>query len=202
MKIEKALWAIGIMMMAAALPVVAVPTDVGQTASFEFGMGTQGIMSYEELGIRIPVASNGLSVALSARLLSSLTWATFINLETGGSVSFHPDVVAGVVSFGGSSPLVHGALRAHGAVGLLLGYSFTPWDSAIYGVPNLIGPNFTFALTGTFGLELFTAPRVSVCIDAGGGWKSIVGDEANPYVIASSWLGSGFGIRMGMRFYL
>jgi hypothetical protein len=202
MKIEKALWAIVITAAIAALPAAAFPVDVGKAVSLELGMGTQGIMSYEEVGIRIPAGSNGFSIALSARFMSSLTWASFTNLSTGSSVSFHPDVAAGVVSFGGASPLLYGILRAHGAVEILLGYSFTPWDSAIYGVPNLIGPNITFALMGTFGLELFTAPRVSVCLDAGGGWKSIVGDKSNPFVIAGSWLGSGFGIRMGMRFYL
>jgi len=202
MKIEKALWAIVITAAIAALPAAAFPVDVGKAVSLELGMGTQGIMSYEEAGIRIPVGSSGFSIALSARFLSSLTWATFTNLSSGSTVSFHPDVAAGVVSFGGASPLLYGVLRAHGAADLLLGYSFTPWDSAIYGVPNLIGPNITFALMGTFGLEFFTAPKVSVCLDAGGGWKSIVGDKTNPYVIAGSWLGSGFGIRMGMRLYL
>ena len=201
MKIIRILWAVGSMIVIAAFPAAAFPEDTGRTIAFEFGMGTQGIMSYEEVGIRIPVGNEGLSAALSARLLSSLTWATFINLDTGSTVSFHPDIAAGVVSFGGASPILHGVLRAHGATVLLLGYSFTPWDSAIYGVPNLIGRNLTFAVMGTFGIELFTSPRVSICLDAGGGWKSIFGDESNPYVIASSWLGSGFGIRMGMRFY-
>ena len=41
-----------------------------------------------------------------------------------------------------------------------------------------------------------------VFLDAGGGFKSLIGDKQNPYVVASSWLGSGFGIKMGMRFYL
>jgi len=55
---------------------------------------------------------------------------------------------------------------------------------------------------GYFGIELFTTPRMSVHLDAGGGFKSVSGDNGNQYLIASSWLGSGFGIRMGMRFYL
>jgi hypothetical protein len=190
------------MMTAAALQAAASPAEVDRAVSLELGMGMQGIMSFEEAGIRIPMGSNGFSIALSARFLSSLTWATFTNLGTGSSVSFHPDAAAGVVSFGDASPLQYGILRAHGAAEILLGYSFTPWDSAICGLPNLVGPNITFALTGTFGLELFTAPKVSICLDAGGGWKSIVGDKANPYVIAGSCLGSGFDIRMGMRFYL
>jgi hypothetical protein len=190
------------MMAIIALPAAATPADMGRAVSLELGMGTQGIMSYEEAGIRIPMGSDGFSIALSGRFLSSLTWATFANLATGSTVSFHPDVAAGVMSFGGASPLLYGILRAHGAADLLLGYSFTPWDSAIYGVPNLIGPNITLGLMGTFGLELFTAPSMSVCLDAGGGLKSIVGDKTNPYVVAGSWLGSGFGIRMGMRFYL
>jgi hypothetical protein len=188
--------------MAASLSAAEYSADAGSSISFELGMGTQGIMSYEEVGIRVPVGSGGFTIALSGRFMSSLTWATFTNLDTGDSVSFHPDIVAGVISFGGASPLLHGMLRVHGATDILLGYSFTPWDSAIYGVPNLIGPNITYALLGTFGLEFFTAPRASLCLDAGGGFKSISGDKANPYVIAAGWLGSGFGIRLGMRFYL
>jgi hypothetical protein len=202
MKNHKALWTIGILMMAASLCAGADPADAGRSVSFELGMGTQGIMSYEEVGIRIPVGQGGFSMGLSGRFMSSLTWATFTNLSTGESVSFHPDIVAGVMSFGGTSPLLYGMLRVHGATSILLGYSFTPWDSAIYGVPNLIGPNVTYAVVGTFGLEVFTAPRVSICLDGGGGFKSISGDKSNPYVIAAGWLGSGFGIRLGMRFYL
>jgi hypothetical protein len=176
--------------------------EPGTSLAFEVGMGTQGILSYEEVGVRLPLMGGGFSMALKARFLSSMTWATFTDLRTSQTVSLHPDIVAGVLSFGGTSPLLHGFLRAHGAVEILLGYSFTPWDSAIYGVGNLVGDNLTFALVGSFGIELFTAERLSVCLDAGGGWKSLFGDKSNPYVIASSWLGSGFGIRMGMRFYL
>ncbi len=139
---------------------------------------------------------------MKARLLSSLTWATFINMQTGDSVSFHPDVIGGVVSFGGVSPMIHDMLRMYGQSDILLGYSFMPWDSAIYGVGNLIGDNLTFAIWGCFGLELFTAKSLSVFLDAGGGFKTVFGDKQNPYVVASSWLGSGFGIKMGMRFYL
>jgi hypothetical protein len=123
-------------------------------------------------------------------------------MRTSQSVSFHPDVIGGVLSFGGASPLLHGFLRAHGAAEILLGYSFTPWDSAVYGVANLIGNNLTFAVLGSYGIEVFTSDSMSVCLDAGGGWKSLFGDKSNPYAVASSWLGSGFGFRMSMRFYL
>jgi hypothetical protein len=110
-------------------------------------------------------------------------------------------VASGVLSFGGVSPLLYGAVRMYGGTDLLLGYSFMPYDSAIYEVPNLIGDNLTFAILGYFGFEFFTAPRLSMFIDAGGGYKSMFGDKSNPYVIASAWLGSGFAFRMGLRFY-
>lgn len=36
----------------------------------------------------------------------------------------------------------------------------------------------------------------------GGGFKSLlVEDRTNAYAVASSWLGSGFGIQMGSSFY-
>ena len=177
------------------------PANQGRTMAFEFSMGTQGILSFAEVGVRLPMIGQSFFIGLKARILSSLTWATFIDLQTGDSVSFHPDVVGGVVSFGGCSPMLFGVLRMYGQTDILLGYSFTPWDSAIYGVGNLIGDNVTFAFWGCFGFELFTGRTVSVFLDAGGGFKSLFGDESNPYVIAGSWLGSGFGIKMGMRFY-
>ena len=195
---------IAVMMVAVGMLVVPAPVraDPGASLALEVGMGTQGILSYEEVGVRLPLLGGGFSMALKARFLSSMTWATFTDSRTSQTVSLHPDIVGGVLSFGGTSPLLHGILRAHGAAEILLGYSFTPWDSAIYGVGNLIGDNFTFAVVGSFGIELFTTESLSVCLDAGGGWKSLFGEKSNPYVIASSWLGSGFGIRMGMRFYL
>jgi hypothetical protein len=175
--------------------------NAGRSLAFEFGLGTQGILSYEEVGVRLPLIGKASFVSLKARLASSLTWATFRNLETGTTVSFHPDVIVGVVSFGGVSPFVVGPVRMYGACDLLFGYSFTPWDSAIYDTGNLIGPNLTWGVLGYFGIELFTTPTMSVHLDAGGGLKSVSGDRSNQYLVASSWLGSGFGIRMGMRFY-
>lgn len=174
----------------------------GKSLGLEFSMGTQGILSFEEIGVRLPMIGDSSYIGLKARLLSSLTWATFTNMQTGDSVSFHPDVIGGVVSFGGVSPMIHGVLRMYGQSDILLGYSFMPWDSAIYGVGNLVGDNLTFAIWGCFGLELFTAKSLSVFLDAGGGFKTVFGDKQNLYVVASSWLGSGFGIKMGMRFYL
>ena len=176
--------------------------EKGNSLGLEFSIGTQGILSFQEIGVRLPMIGDSFFIDVKARLLSSLTWATFINLQTGDTVSFHPDVIGGVVSFGGVSPMIHDMLRMYGKSDILLGYSFMPWDSAIYGVGNLIGDNLTFAIWGCFGLELFTAKSLSVFLDAGGGFKTVFADKQNLYVVASSWLGSGFGIKMGMRFYL
>lgn len=174
----------------------------GETIGLQCGVGTQGILSFQEIGVRFPMLGGSFFIECKARLLSSLTWATFINMQTGKSVSFHPDVVGAVVSFGGVSPMLFGALRMYGESDLFLGYSFMPWDSVLYGVGNLIGDNLTYAVWGCFGFELFTAPSMSVFLDAGGGFKSLYADKTNPYAVASSWLGSGFGIKMGMRVYL
>jgi hypothetical protein len=190
-----------VMILSLTLQMAWADGSVRARAAFEVGIGTQGILSYEELGVRLPVGSKGLAVAAKARLLSSLTWATFINRSTGEAVSFHPDVVGGVLSFGGSSPLLSETFRVYGGTDALVGYSFTPWDSVIYGTGNLIGANLTVAVLGYFGIEVFTTPSLSVCLDAGGGLKSLIGDKSNPYAVASSWLGSGFGIRMSLRVY-
>jgi hypothetical protein len=174
---------------------------LGDTLGFEFGIGMQGAFSYMEAGVVLPKIAGSLFLSLKARAMSSFTWATFINQQTNESVSFHPVVVGGVLSFGGYSPVVRDFIRMRGSADILLGWSFTPYDSLIYKVGNLIGDNLTFAILGSFGMEIFTSDTLSVSIDAGGGYRSLFGDKKNPYVIASSWLGSGFGTRMGMRFY-
>lgn len=171
------------------------------TAALSFNIGIQGSLSFFEAGVVAPALSNGLTLGLKARVLSSLTWATFIH-RNGQSVSFHPVVVGGVLSCGGASPLFEDAYRMYGGMDVLVGYSFTPYDSLIYRTGNLIGRNLTFALWGYYGIELFTAEKVSYCLDSGGGFKSLRGDRDNLYAIASSWLGSGFGLKTGMRFYL
>jgi hypothetical protein len=174
---------------------------LGDTLGFEFGVGMQGAFSYMEAGVVFPKIAGSLFISLKARAMSSFTWATFINQQTHESVSFHPTVVGGVLSFGGYSPVFHDFIRMRGSTDILLGWSFTPYDSLIYKVGNLLGANLTFAILGSFGMEIFTSDALSVSIDAGGGFKSLFGDKKNPYVIASSWLGSGFGTRMGLRFY-
>jgi len=178
-----------------------VDPEAGRTLALEFGIGTQGILSYEEVGVRFPLIGKASFASVKVRLASSLTWATFTDLGTGQTVSLHTDVIAGVLSFGGVSPFVLGSVRMYGACDLPLGYTFTQWDILVYGTGNLVGPNLTYGVLGYFGIELFTTPKISVHLDAGGGFKSVSGDEGNQYLIASSWLGSGFGIRMGMRFY-
>jgi hypothetical protein len=174
----------------------------GNKFGFEFGMGIQGSLSFFQIGVLFPKINNRLFLDVKARICSSVTWATFIDMETNEAVSFHPVVAGGIISFGGCSPFIYDCIRMYGGMDLLLGYSFTPYDSVIYEVDNLIGDNLTFAILGYFGLELFTAPKMAFYLDGGGGYKSLFGDKENIYVIASSWLGSGFGFKMGMRFFL
>ena len=71
----------------------------------------------------------------------------------------------------------------------------------IHGTGNPVGRNLTYGVVGRFGIELFTTRRVSMHLDAGGGFKSVSGGKANQYPIASSWLGSDFGIRTGTSSY-
>lgn len=175
-------------------------TEPGIGTGFEFSMGTQGILSFMEVGLLRTGVRGNKFFGVRAKYMSSLTWATFAD-EDGQVVSCHPVVVGGVFTFGGTSPLLHGLFRARGGTDFLLGYSFTPYDNLVYKTGNLIGDNVTFGVTGFFGLELFTGERTSIYFDAGGGFKMHTGDEENPYVIASSWLGSGFMFRVGITFY-
>jgi hypothetical protein len=172
----------------------------GGNVAFQFSMGIQGNLSFFEAGVVFPSLGKSTFVGLKARIMSSLTWATFIH-QNGEAVSFHPVVAGGVISVGGASPMIQEVYRMYGGMDLLLGYTFTPYDSAIYKVGNLVGKNLTFALWGYYGLELFTADKIAYFVDSGGGYKSLFCDKSNMYAVASSWLGSGFGIKTGMRFY-
>jgi hypothetical protein len=187
----------------AILMVVIVSTNVGaigNSLAIQFSIGIQGSLSYAEAGVILPPIADTVTIGLKARSMSSITWATFIH-QDGRTVSFHPVLVGGVVSVGGVSPLFKDTYRMYGGMDLLLGYSFTPYDSLIYKTKNLIGKNLTFGLWGYAGIELFTAENISYCVDSGGGFKTLFCDKHNLYGVASSWLGSGFGLRTGLRSY-
>jgi hypothetical protein len=160
-----------------------------------------GSFSFFQAGVVFPRIGDSFTIGISARICSSLTWATFINMESEETVSFHPVIAAGIVSFKGNSPPIHGVLLMYGGTDLLVGYTFTPYDSLIYETGNLVGDNVTFGVIGYFGFELMTGRKISFFTDIGGGFKTMSGDETNPYVIGVSWLGSGFSYRSGLRFY-
>ena len=165
------------------------------------GAGLAGSLSYFEVGLMLPKINDKAFVDIKLRWMSSITWVTFVNLETSETVSFHPVVVGAVVSVGTIGPLVNDEFRVYGGSDILLGYSFTPYDSLAYDVGNLIPPNLTFGVWGYFGLDYFTSDTSSIYVQSGGGFKSLlVEDKKNAYAVASSWLGSGFGIQMGSRF--
>ena len=174
----------------------------GSSFGIQIGAGLAGSMSYFEVGVILPKINDKVFVDIKLRWMSSITWVTFVNMETSETVSFHPVVVGAVVSVGSIGPLVDDEFRVYGGSDILLGYSFTPYDSLAYGVGNLIPPNLTFGVWGHFGFDYFTSETSSVYIQSGGGFKSLlVEDKKNVYAVASSWLGSGFGIQMGSRFH-
>jgi len=165
------------------------------------GAGLAGSLSFFEVGVMLPKINDTIFVDVKLRWMSSITWVTFVNMETSETASFHPVVVGAVVSVGTVGPLMNDEFRVYGGSDLLLGYSFTPYDSFAYDVGNLIPPNLTFGIWGHFGFDYFTSETSSIYIQSGGGFKSLlVEDKTNAYAVASSWLGSGFGIEMGSRF--
>ena len=176
-------------------------TQKGQSLNFEITTGLQGSLSFFQLGVNLPQFIDHFVIGIKLREMSSLTWATFIHEQTKESVSFHPVIVGGIISFGGTSDLIFNTFRQYGACEILVGYSFTPYDNMVYNTGNLIGNNTTFGIFGTYGLEFFTKNKLSIFIESGGGFKTVKGDEDNQYVIASSWLGSGITFRMGTKIY-
>lgn len=174
----------------------------GTGFGFEFGAGLAGSMSYVEAGVVLPKINDRVFIDVKARAMSAITWVTFRNMDTAEIVSFHPVVVGAILSTGTVGPIINDELRVYGGSDLFVGYSFTPYDSAFYDVGNLIPPNLTFGVWGYFGFEYFTSERNSIFIQSGGGFKNLlVEDKTNPYAVASSWLGSGFGIQMGSTIY-
>lgn len=176
----------------------AVPADgLGIT----IGAGLAGSLSFFEVGVILPKINDTVCVDVKLRWMSSITWVTFVNMETSETISFHPVVVGAVVSVGTIGPLLDDEFRVYGRSDFLLGYSFTPYDSLAYGVSNLIPPNLTYGVWGHFGFDYFTSDTSSIYIQSGGGYKGLlVEDKKNAYAVASGWLGCGFGIEMGSRF--
>ena len=165
------------------------------------GAGLAGSLSFFEVGVMLPKIDDKVFVDIKLRWMSSITWVTFVNMETSETVSFHPVIVGAVVSVGTVAPLMNDEFRVYGGSDILVGYSFTPYDSLAYDVGNLIPPNLTFGVWGHFGFDYFTSDTSSIYVQSGGGFKSLlVEDKKNAYAVASSWLGSGFGIQMGSRF--
>ena len=121
--------------------------EPGNSWGIAFGSGIQGILSTFEAGIKFPPINKSMKVGVYGRWLSSLTWATYVKNDS-EYVSFHPSVIGGAVSVGGSSPMLRGFLKPYGAFEVLLGYSFTPWDNLVNHTGNLIGKNLTYALSG------------------------------------------------------
>ena len=193
-------------LMLAILVVCVAVTGVsaipGDSLGIQIGAGIAGSMSYFEVGVMLPKINDKVFIDIKVRWMSSITWVTFVNMETSETVSFHPVVVGAVVSVGTVGPLVNDELRVYGGSDILLGYSLTPYDSLAYGVGNLIPPNLTFGVWGHFGFDYFTSETSSIYVQSGGGFKSLfVEDKTDAYAVASSWLGSGFGFQMGSRFH-
>jgi len=191
-----------LMILIACVVATGVSAVPGNGLGIQIGAGIAGSMSYVEVGLMLPKFNDKVFVDIKVRWMSSITWVTFVNMETSETVSFHPVVVGAVVSVGTVSPLVNEELRVYGGSDILLGYSFTPYDSLAYGVGNLIPPNLTFGVWGHFGFDYFLSEKSSIYVQSGGGYKSLlVEDKKNAYAVASGWIGSGFGIQMGSRFH-
>ena len=107
-----------------------IAQDHGNGLGFEFGAGIAGSLSYFETGLTMPKINDTVFVDVKARFMSAITWTTFVNMDAAEPVSFHPVIVCGVVSVGTVGPLVNDEIRVYGGTDILLGYSFTPYDSA------------------------------------------------------------------------
>lgn len=170
--------------------------------AFEVSTGLQGSLSFAQVGLNYFPKNPNFWIGAKIRGMSSITWVTFINQDNQESVSFHPTVLAGTITVGGSSLARGGIYRVYGYSELLIGHTSTPYDSYFYDTPNLVGKNITYGIFGVFGIEFFTSDRVSLIIESGGGFKSmILNEEENQYAIASSWIGSGVTLRMGTLIY-
>jgi hypothetical protein len=86
----------------------------GSRFGLEASAGLHGSLSFFELGALWPLKDGKMFLGLRTKSMSSITWATFVDLEDGETASFHPVVVGGAFTVGGASPLVHGFLKAHG----------------------------------------------------------------------------------------
>ena len=186
-----------------AFPQASDSISTKRNIGFEISTGLQGSLSFAQIGVNYSPSKYNFRIGVKFREMSSITWVTFIDMETKESVSFHPFILAGILTMGGSSMQWKNNFRVYGYSEILIGHSSTPYDSYFYDEPNLIGKNVTYGIFGLFGIEFLASKRMSLFIESGGGYKSMaVDDEKNQYVIASGWIGSGVTLRMGTIIYL
>ena len=186
-----------------AFPQASDSISTKRNIGFEISTGLQGSLSFAQIGANYSPSKHNFRIGVKFREMSSITWVTFIDMETKESVSFHPFILAGIITMGGSSTYWKDNFRVYGYTEVLIGHSLTPYDSYFYDEPNLIGKNVTYGIFGLFGIEFLTSRRMSLFIESGGGYKSMaVDDEKNQYAIASGWIGSGVTLRMGTIIYL
>lgn len=177
--------------------------ELGEGLGFEVSTGGRGAMSFVELGVLMPQLFGHMTSGLKLTAMSATSWVTFNNLETREAITLHPVILGGVLSLGGTSEVVRDFVRVHGGVELLIGTTLTPYESYFYQRDNLIGDNLTYGIFGVFGLELFTRDNLAFFIDGGGGFRSYrVEDKDDIAAVAAGWIGSGYLIKVGTRFYL
>lgn len=174
----------------------------GDKLNLEITTGLQGVLSFAQFGINLPQFIPHFLIGFKFRGMSCLTWATYIDENTKDSVSFHPVTISGILSVGGTSDFFLERIRTYGALEILIGHTFTPYDDAFNNSGNLVGDNLTAGIFGIYGVEFFSSKNVSLYIESGGGFKTIKGDKNNQYLLAASWLGSGVTFRMGAKIYI
>jgi hypothetical protein len=55
------------------------------------GAGIAGSLSFFEVGVMLPKINDKVFVDIKLRWMSSITWVTFVNMETSGSTLTTPD---------------------------------------------------------------------------------------------------------------
>ena len=134
--------------------------------------------------------------------MNSITWGTFVNMETSEIVSLHPVVVGAVVRVATIGPLLNGEIPRVRRERDLVGSLVCPLRRPCIWCRESDPPKLTFGVWGHFGFGSFTSEIPSVYAQSDGGFKSLLTEERkNPYAVARSWHGRGFDISMGSRFH-
>jgi regulator of replication initiation timing len=178
----------------------------GKGAALEISGGLQAIYTQVHIGIIFPKINNILILGLKFDYSQSISPYNYFDKKDDTITKVFPSIISLTSSIGATTPLYFNFMRFYGIGEVFTGYKIR--DSRVDS-ENIV--TAAFGVFGFAGLEIYFSPIVCFYIETGGGWLgfydfAIRDNKDSNYNVDRGELyneigGSGFGFRIGMRFY-